>query len=100
MSPLDATQLGFAPALASALLHSLWQNGLLALMAAATFRMGSRWSPVLRHSVGMGFLLAMALVPALTFLQFWQQARVDLGGGWVPAITAPQFDAVRGGHVQ
>jgi beta-lactamase regulating signal transducer with metallopeptidase domain len=100
VSLLDATQLGFAPALASALLHSLWQNGVLALMAAATLRVGLRWSPALRHAVGMGFLLAMAVVPALTFLQFWQQARVDLSGGWLPAITAPQFDAVHGGYVQ
>lgn len=100
MSLLAATQLGFASALASALLHSLWQNSLLGLLAAATLRLGARWSPALRHTAAMGFLLAMCVVPALTFLQFWQQPSVELSRGWLPAITPPQLDAVGGGYVQ
>jgi beta-lactamase regulating signal transducer with metallopeptidase domain len=57
------------PALAAALLHSLWQCALLAVAAEAAMRLLNRKSPALRHTVGMVFLSAMAALPILTLLQ-------------------------------
>jgi beta-lactamase regulating signal transducer with metallopeptidase domain len=54
----------FAPALAFALLHSLWQGALLAAAAALTLRAMPRATAAARHSVAMGFLVAMVLAPA------------------------------------
>lgn len=90
----------FAPALATALLHSLWQVTLLALGAALALAALSRGSAALRHTVAMGFLLAMVLVPASTFVRVAQQPATRLHDGWLPAITAPQLDAVSGTFVQ
>ena len=57
----------FQVALAKALLHSLWQEALLALLAAAALRLARR-SAAHRHLIGMTFLTAMLLVPLLTLL--------------------------------
>lgn len=54
--------------LAMTLLHSLWQDALIGLLAAASLALLDRRSAALRHALGMTFLVAMALVPLLTFL--------------------------------
>ncbi len=56
---------GFAPALASALLHSSWQNALLGVAAALVLRAMARSRAASRHAVGMAFLVAMALAPVV-----------------------------------
>ena len=96
MSPLDALQYGFAPALATALLHALWQDALLALGAACALAALAKASAALRHNVAMLFLLAMVAVPAWTFAGFWRLPPEAINAGWLPAITAPQLDAAHG----
>lgn len=56
-------------ALALTLIHSLWMVGLLALLAALSLALAARRSAALRHALGMGFLLAMVLVPFVFFDQ-------------------------------
>lgn len=71
------------PALALALLHSLWQNALLAVAAALALQ--ARASAAWRHSVAIAFLVAMVLAPAVQFLRFWQSdAQID--DGLLPAM--------------
>lgn len=79
-SALNA-QLGIA----TALLNSLWQCALLALVAALVLQMLNRRSAALRHAAGMGFLLAMAGLPAWTFLQYLLQPAVDINSRVLPA---------------
>jgi beta-lactamase regulating signal transducer with metallopeptidase domain len=92
MQDLGITQYGLAPALASALLHSLWQVALLAAAAALALRAMARASAAWRHNVAMAFLVAMALVPAVQFLLLWQGpgAQID---NLLPVMTAPGLDA-------
>lgn len=84
-------QLEFATALATVLLHSLWQCALLAAVAAIALQMLSRRSAALRHMIGMGFLLAMVGLPALSFVQIWSQPAGELGGGAPLTTTAQQI---------
>lgn len=67
----------FAPAAASALLHSLWQNALIAVIAIAVLdampRSGAAW----RHGVGMAFLVMMAIVPLAQFVGYWSDGFVN-----------------------
>ena len=100
MESLAALQFGFAPALATALLHSLWQDALIGVAAAVALMLLSRSSAAFRHAVAMAFLLAMVLLPASTFLRFWHQPASALNAGLLPAVTAPQIEAVTGGFVQ
>lgn len=100
METLWNAQFGFAPALAMALLHSLWQCAVLAAIAALILHGLKRQSAALRHTIGMGFLLAMAGLPAWQFVQFWLQPVVDVNRGILPAMTAPEIDAVSGVFVQ
>lgn len=93
MDALAAAQFGFAPALANALLHSLWQVALIGVLAALLLRAMARTSPAARHDVAMAMLLAMVAVPASTFLDFWHRPAVELNAGWLPVVTAPQRDA-------
>lgn len=79
-SALNA-QLGIA----TALLNSLWQCALLALVAALVLQMLNRRSAALRHAAGMGFLLAMAGLPAWTFLQYLLQPAGDINNRVLPA---------------
>ena len=58
----------FASALTQALLHSLWQGALLALLAAALLSTLARSSAALKHALGMVFLLAMAVLPVVTLV--------------------------------
>ena len=80
MTDVAGAPYGLAPALASALLHSLWQGGLLAAAAALAFRGMARASAAWRHTIGMAFLAAMALAPAVQFLRFWQDPDPESGG--------------------
>lgn len=66
-------------ALASALVHSVWQDALLGVTAAFVMRAGRRASAAWRHNAGMAFLIAMAVVPALQFLQCWQESMNTAG---------------------
>lgn len=67
MESLAALQFSIAPALATALLHALWQDALLGLVACAVLAAMSRSSASLRHAAGMGFLLAMVIAPVSIF---------------------------------
>ena len=97
MDVLSAVQFGFAPALASALLHSLWQGVLLALAAALALATMARSSAAARHAVAMLFLVAMVLGPSLQFVHFWQQPAERVNEGWIPAMEDAEF--VRGSGV-
>jgi beta-lactamase regulating signal transducer with metallopeptidase domain len=84
---LSSLQFGLAPALATALLHSLWQATLLGLAAALVLNVSTRRSAAWRHNVGMGFLLAMVAAPALAFARYWLRPAAELNGGVLPAMT-------------
>ena len=90
MGPLAAAQYGFAPALASALLHSLWQIALIAGAAALTLAAMARRRAAARHSIAMAFLLAMVLVPAAQFLALWGRPGGGLDVGLMWDQAAPQ----------
>jgi beta-lactamase regulating signal transducer with metallopeptidase domain len=100
MGTLALAQYGFAPALASALLHSLWQIALLALAAALALRAMARGRASSRHNVAMGFLLAMVVVPGLQFLRFWQQPAAKLDDGLLPAMSPPELSEAAHAFVQ
>ncbi|MDB5703319.1 MAG: Peptidase BlaR1 [Sphingomonas bacterium] len=97
---LAVAQYGFAPALASALLHSLWQNALLAMAAALALRAMARATAASRHNVAMAFLVAMVIGPAVQFLRFWQQTGTQIDNGLFPAMTAPRLSAAANAFVQ
>ena len=100
MDTLVLMQWSFAPALATALLHSLWQVTLLAVGAWIALATLSRATAALRHTTAMGFLLAMVGVPAMTFVRISQQSSLRISEGWLPAISAPQLDVATGAFVQ
>lgn len=100
MDAIWNAQFGVAPAIAMALLHSLWQGTLIAIAAALVLAACRRHSAALRHTIGMGFLLAMVLVPAMDFIGFWQVSGVELNGGLLHAMTPPQIGPVPGTFVQ
>jgi beta-lactamase regulating signal transducer with metallopeptidase domain len=92
MEALATAHTGFALALAAALLHSLWQDALLALAAALALRGMARASAAWRHCAAMAFLVVMVLVPAVQFLRYWQPPRVEMDN-LLLAMTAPRLDA-------
>lgn len=100
MDALVALQHGFAPALASALLHSLWLGALLALAAACALAAMARFTAAARHAVAMGFLTAMVLLPAGGFLRFWQLSGEQLSEGLLPVMTVVEPVAMPGMHAQ
>ncbi|MGQ0799350.1 MAG: M56 family metallopeptidase [Pseudomarimonas sp.] len=100
MGALASVQFGFAPALAAALLHALWLNTLLAVAAWLALVAMARASAAQRHAVAMGFLLAMALLPTLAFLRFWQVPGTQVNAGLLPVVTAPRIEAIPGLFVQ
>ena len=100
MDAIWNAQFGVAPAIAMALLHSLWQGALIAIAAAFVLAASARQSAALRHTLGMGFLLAMVLVPAMNFIGFWHGSASDLNAGWAPAVTAPILIPVSGLFLQ
>ena len=63
--------MSFASAAAFALLHSLWEVALLALLAWLSFALLRGASAAARHAVGMGWLVAMVIAPVLTFAWYW-----------------------------
>ena len=93
MDALAATQYALTPALASALLHSLWQDALLGVGAALALRATARASASTRHALGMAFLAAMLLVPAAQFLRFFQADGATPYEGLLPVMTSPRLDA-------
>lgn len=93
---LRAAQFGVAPALAGALLHSLWQLALLAAMAATALALLERRSAALRHLVGMGFLMAMLVVPVLAFARFWWRPAAEANGGLLSAMSIDASGAAQG----
>ena len=100
MDAIWNAQFGVAPAIAMALLHSLWQGALIAIAAAFVFAAFVRQSAALRHTIGMGFLLAMVIVPAMDFIGFWNAPAAELNAGLVPAVTAPLLVPVSGLFLQ
>ena len=91
------TTMAFASAAAFTLLHSLWQLALLALLAAAHLAALRRASA--RHAAGMGWLVAMAAVPAITFALCWHAVAPESGPGatWFGALRhAGEFEATPG----
>ena len=100
MDAIWTAQFGFAPAIALALLHSLWQGTLIAIAAALILAACARRSAAFRHTIGMGFLLAMVVVPLLDFLGFWRTVAVEVNGGLLPAMTSPALIPMSGLFVQ
>jgi len=88
MDPFATGQHAIMPALALALLHSLWQDALVGVAAALALRAMARASASVRHAVGMAFLAAMLLVPAAQFVLLLRA----IGGSWheglLPVMTA------------
>jgi beta-lactamase regulating signal transducer with metallopeptidase domain len=84
---LASLQFGLAPALATALLHSLWQVTLLGLAAAVVLDALGRRSAALRHALGMGFLVLMVIAPAVPFARFWLRPAAEINAGLLPAMT-------------
>lgn len=93
MTSFASAQFAFAPALASALVHSVWQIALLALAAALALRAMAGASAASRHNVATGFLVAMLVVPAVQFLRFWQEPASPLNAGVLAAMTGPELNA-------
>jgi len=62
-------------ALARCLVQALWQDALLGLTAALVLAMTARRSAATRHAIGLGFLVAMVVVPA------WELAGLLAGVG-------------------
>src|SRR5690606_26535413 len=86
-------------ALATSLLHSLWQVALLTLLAASTLALLQRHSAATRHAVGMVFLLLMAVAPVATFACLIGQPAVAEGmpaanPAWSAVVTASALDMV------
>ena len=96
MDALLSHQLGLTHAVALALLHSLWQITLLAALAALAMAIAERRSAGLRHAIGMGFLLAMLLVPAASFMAFLFEPASEVNAGLWPAMSAPTMAAAPG----
>jgi beta-lactamase regulating signal transducer with metallopeptidase domain len=99
MNALATGQIGVPLALVSALLHSLWQDTLLAAAAALALRGMARASAARRHNVAMAFLVAMVAAPAVEFLRCWRQPGAQIEG-FLPGMTAPGFEAAAGAFVQ
>ncbi len=87
---------GLAPALASTLLHSLWQVTLLAGVAALALRALSQASAAWRHALALVLLLAMVLVPAAQFLGLWELPALQLTEGLLTSLAAPAPGTVSG----
>ena len=90
METIHTVQHGLAPAVAAALLHSLWQGTLLAGAAALTLRAMARASAAWRHAAGMAFLATMAAAPLVQAGVFLARPDALAEGGVLPVLTAPQ----------
>jgi len=87
MDPISALQFAFAPALALALVHSLWQGAVIAILAWGVLAACANRSAALRHALGMGFLLAMAVVPTISFLGFWWVPALEVNATLLPVVS-------------
>lgn len=96
IAALSNAQFALAPALAHALVHSLWQDALLALLAALAFSLFRQSSAAFRHALGMGFLLAMIGVPMLTFALSLSHPAATIGNGVLPILSPPAMVAATG----
>jgi beta-lactamase regulating signal transducer with metallopeptidase domain len=81
----------FASALAQTLLNSLWQDALLALLAALLLSALGRSSAALKHALGMVLLLAMTVLPLATFASLLSAGSVTASTGL--AATAPHISS-------
>lgn len=63
--------LSFASALSFALLHSLWQVALVAVLAALSFSAMPSATARVRHALGMVWLVLMLVAPLITFFMYW-----------------------------
>jgi len=79
--------MSFASAAAFALLHSLWEVALLALLAWLSLALMRGASARARHAVGMGWLLAMLLAPVLTFALYWHSPTWVASGAQGEVLT-------------
>jgi beta-lactamase regulating signal transducer with metallopeptidase domain len=92
--------MSFVSALSLALLHSLWQVALLAVLAAFSFAAMPRAAARVRHVLGMLWLVAMVLAPLATFFMFWQSpspmatAEVSWASVWQSAPQRASLAAV------
>ncbi|MEO6234068.1 MAG: cytochrome c oxidase assembly factor Coa1 family protein [Thermomonas sp.] len=100
MDVIALLPLQLAPALATALLHSVWQCSLLALIAAVALGALSKHSAATRHTVALGVLTAMVLVPLATFFRILGAPAATRATGWLPALTPSELDAATGQFVQ
>jgi beta-lactamase regulating signal transducer with metallopeptidase domain len=91
--------LSFASALSFALLHSLWQVALVALLAALSFSALPRAHARVRHTLGMVWLVAMLVAPVVTFFIYWYSpspvatAEVSWAGAWQSTSDAANLAA-------
>jgi beta-lactamase regulating signal transducer with metallopeptidase domain len=98
MSALWLTPSTLVQALALALLHSLGQVALLALLASVLLAATPRRGAALRHALAMGVLLAMLAIPAATFLHFLQEASAGaLDGSLAPMTAVTALPGLSGG---
>jgi beta-lactamase regulating signal transducer with metallopeptidase domain len=79
MDALAALQFAVVPALAAALLHALWQVALIGVAAALALHAMARWNAAARHTVAMGFLVAMLAAPMWVFVQALRGPAVEAG---------------------
>lgn len=87
-------------AIALSLLHSVWQIAALAVLAASSLTLLERRSAALRHTIGMAWLLSMALAPIATLvwllrhpMQMAATLSADSGGSAMHADTLPSLTA-------
>lgn len=73
--------MSLASAAACALLHSLWEVALLALLAWLSLALLRGASASTRHAVGMAWLVTMAVAPIITFALYWHAPTLADGGG-------------------
>lgn len=71
-----------------ALLHSLWQGALIALLAAIIMAFQGRYNPKIRYAVFLGLLMLIPVSFALTFALIF-----DAGTDAMPQATQQQFIA-------
>jgi beta-lactamase regulating signal transducer with metallopeptidase domain len=100
MDALWNAQYVLAPACANALLNSVWQGALLALLAAVAFSLLPRRNAALRHVVGMVFLLAMVIAPLINMAMFLEGPATTKGIGLVPVLSKPYLVTATGVFVQ
>ena len=81
----------FASALAQTLLNSLWQNALVALLAALLLSALGRRSAALKHALGMVLLLAMIVLPLTTLVSLLNNGSVTASTNL--SATAPHVSS-------